>query len=113
MERILEKAEKTEGGMNVIFHPLARRDIDEIHEYYGDISDSLPGKFDHDLQGLLLAASEMPERFHPVPGTSFRRINMRRFPHHILYMVSQAERFLRVMLIRHDKRHPAVGLGRR
>jgi hypothetical protein len=62
--------------MNIRFHPIVRKDLSEIHEYYGGISDSLLGAFDEELQRLLLGASEMPERYHPVPRTIFRRINM-------------------------------------
>jgi hypothetical protein len=40
----------------------------------------------------------------------FRRANLKRFPYHLLYELHPTS--LRVVLVRHNKRHPQYGLPR-
>jgi plasmid stabilization system protein ParE len=53
---------------------------------------------------------ETPLHFHLV-GNGFRRLNLRRFPYHVLYEAK--DETIRVMIIRHNKRHPQFGMDRR
>lgn len=96
--------------MEVSYHPLVKRDVLEALKYYADISSHLADEFDTELRELIAKAADNPLRFHPV-GRGFRRANLRRFPYHLLYEV-RAES-LRVMHIRHNKRHPDYGMERK
>jgi hypothetical protein len=49
-------------------------------------------------------------RFHPL-DYGFRRANLKRFSNHFLYDIHPA--FIRVMIVRHHKRHPDFGLDRK
>jgi hypothetical protein len=44
-------------------------------------------------------------------GFGFRRASFLRFPRHLLYEIDGET--LRVMLVRHNKRHPDYGMDRR
>jgi len=95
--------------VEVIYHPLARRDALAILRYYHDISPKLEDDFDEELRSTIAKAAGNPLRFHAVER-GFRRANLKRFPYHILYEIQDG--IIRVMIIRHNKRHPQFGLGR-
>ena len=96
--------------MEVIFHPLVKRDLIEALNYYREISTGLAGEFEEEVRFVLAQAIVSPLRFHLV-DQGFRRANLRRFPYHILYEL-RAD-MLRVMHIRHNKRHPDYGRERK
>ena len=95
--------------MEVIFHPLVRRDVEEPLSYYRKISASLADEFRDELRSTIGRAADNPLRFPPAEQ-GFRRANLKRFPYHVLYEVRPEN--LRVMLVRHHKRHPDYGLPR-
>ena len=51
-----------------------------------------------------------PARHHPA-GRGFRRANLPRFPYHVLYEIHAES--LRIMHVRHNKRHPDYGMERK
>jgi plasmid stabilization system protein ParE len=78
-------------------------------KYYNRISRGLADEFDSEVRSIIAQAVANPLRFH-VAGKGFRRANLRRFPYHILYEVHRE--VLRVMHIRHNKRHPDFNMQR-
>lgn len=96
--------------MDVIYHPLVKRDVSEALKYYTDISTRLADEFQAEVREIISQAADNPLRFHPTQR-GFRRANLRRFPYHILYEVRGE--CLRVMHVRHHKRHPDYGMTRR
>jgi addiction module RelE/StbE family toxin len=95
--------------MRVAYHPLVRRDVLEIQNYYREISPELAREFQEELRDTIDLAAENPQRFH-LTGQGFRRANLSRFPYHVLYEVHAD--LVRVMVVRHHKRHPRFGLDR-
>ena len=95
--------------MEVSYHPLVKRDVAGVLHYYHDISPVLAAELEVELQFIINRAAENPLRFHPA-GRDFRRINLRRFPYHVLYDIRPGS--IRVMIFRHDKRHPDYGMDR-
>ncbi len=95
--------------MEVVYHPLVRGDAEEALTYYRKISARLAAEFYAELRDTIDRASENPFRFHQA-DQGFRRANLKRFPYHVLYEI-RAES-IRVMLVRHNKRHPQYGLPR-
>jgi len=96
--------------MEVVYHPLVRRDVQEALYYYREISLGLAEEFHAELRDIINRAAENPSRFHQT-DQGFRRANLKRFPYHLLYEVRPEN--LRVMLVRHNKRHPHYGLPRK
>jgi toxin ParE1/3/4 len=95
--------------MEVIYHPLVRGDVEAALSYYRKICAPLADEFHAELRELINRAGDNPLRFHQV-DQGFRRANLRRFPYHVLYEIGP--QCLRVMLVRHNKRHPQYGLPR-
>lgn len=96
--------------MEVKFHPLVRQDILEAARQYHDISPRLAEDFHRELKATIASAAENPLRFH-LADRGFRRANLKRFPYHFLYDVQTS--FIRIMIVRHHKRHPDLGLDRK
>lgn len=96
--------------MEVSYHPLVKRDVTEALHYYHRISPRLADEFHAEVRSMIERAAEQPLRFHPA-DQSLRRINLRRFPYHVLYDVRPDS--IRILLVRHNKRHPDYSLDRK
>jgi plasmid stabilization system protein ParE len=96
--------------MEVSYHPLVKRDVAEALRYYHHIAPQLADEFQDEVRIMLDRAAANPLRFHPA-GRDFRRANLRRFPYHVLYDVRPDS--IRVMIVRHNKRHPDYGMDRK
>ena len=95
--------------MEVKYHPLVKRDITEALKYYHGISQRLADEFEAEVRSAVEKVAQNPIRFHLVEK-GFRRANLPRFPYHLLYEVHSES--VRVMLVRHNKRHPDYGMRR-
>lgn len=95
--------------MEINYHPLVKTDVLRILQYYQGISGRLANEFEEELRRAIGRAASNPFRSHVVER-GFRRVNLERFPYHILFEI-KAET-LRVMIVRHNKRHPDFGLSR-
>lgn len=96
--------------MEVKYHPAVRWDLLEAARKYYEISPRLAEEFDAELKATIAKAAEYPLRFHPT-DYGFRRANLKHFPYHFLYDIQPG--FIRVMIVRHHKRHPDFGLDRK
>lgn len=95
--------------VDVIYHPLVKRDISETTHYYHKISPRLSDEFDSELKASIASAAENPKRF-PTADRDLRRANLKRFPYHFFYEIKASN--IRVLLVRHNKRDPAYGMER-
>ena len=96
--------------MEVKYHPLVKRDIAEALRYYDKIAVRLADEFEEEVKVVVEKAAENPLRHHPA-GRGFRRANLPRFPYHVLYEIHAES--LRIMHVRHNKRHPDYGMERK
>tara|TARA_R110002096_G_scaffold4501_38_gene21311 strand:- start:14662 stop:14958 length:297 start_codon:yes stop_codon:yes gene_type:complete len=97
--------------MNVAFHPRVRKDIREIVDYYDQRSDTAGDRFIGELNELIDKVRDSPKGFHPADERR-RRCNLKKFPYHFLYELVNKEQTIRILVVRHDKRHPSFGLRR-
>lgn len=95
--------------MEIIYHPQVRADVEEALSYYRKITRRLADEFQAELRDIIDRVAENPLRFH-LADQGFRRAKFHRFPYHLLYEFRPE--CVRVMLVRHDKRHPQYGLPR-
>jgi len=95
--------------VEVNYHPDVREDVLEILRYYQTVSHDLSEGFEAELRTLIERAAENPLRFPPAQK-GFRRANLKRFPYHFLYEAGPES--IRVMIVRHNSRHPQYGLTR-
>lgn len=96
--------------MNLIFHPQAAKDARSIASGYSEVSEELVARFWLELDVVIESITLFPERHHFDPS-GFRRANLRKFPHHVLF--EQLVDGVRIMVVRHDHRNPSYGLRRR
>ena len=97
--------------MRLAFHPLIASDISRIMEYYEDLAgQQLADEFYAELRAFFQKAADAPEAFS-VREQDLRRVNLERFPYHFLFrMVGER---VRILVVRHHKRRPSLGLDRR
>lgn len=94
----------------IIFHRLVQRDMDAILRYYREeATSSVADPFFETFLHFAEKAQETPHLFHPVSGI-LRRANLPGFPYHFLFR--ETPRGIRVLVSRHDRRHPSFGLNR-
>ncbi len=96
--------------MRLAYHPLVQSDVSGILRHYDRISPRLGDEFWTELMRLVEVVSSKPERFH-FADRGLRRANMNRFPYHLLFR--ERPDGIRVIVVRHNRRHPSYGTGRR
>ena len=97
--------------MRLVLHPKVYSDIDRIMDYYERVATpQLADEFYAELRSLMVAAAAKPESFSIREG-DIRRVNLHRFPYHFLFRM--VEDVVRILVVRHHRRHPAVATERR
>jgi len=95
------------------FHPLVQRDMNETLGYYQDHAGrAVAEHFELEVREALAAITRNP-RSHPfyLQQRRYRRCKLSTFPHLILF--SESNGALKIMVLKHVKRAPGYGLGRR
>lgn len=95
--------------MEVRFHKRVQSDLSEILAKYSDVSIRLKDDFLAEFQIGFGRVSENPRRFH-FDRSGLRRYNLERFPYHFLYDIRGE--YVRIWVLRHDRRDPDFGLDR-
>ena len=96
--------------MRIHYHPRVRQDVAEAMRRYKAVSGRLADGFKSELQRVVSLPAANPTRFHAVcPG--LHRANLKGFPYHLVYR--ETPEGIRVILVRHHRRHPEAGLERR
>ena len=97
--------------MRLILHPKVYSDIDKIMEYYEQTATpELADEFYTELRHFMTEAVERPESFS-IRERDIRRVNLQRFPYHFLFRT--VGDIVRILVVRHHRRHPALGIRRR
>jgi plasmid stabilization system protein ParE len=97
--------------MRIDYHPAIAAELEEIRDHYESCSGGLGTGFIDEFERQILAIAAMPTRWMVVRG-DIRRSLMRRFPYVILYRIIGVD-WLRITVVKHEKRHPAFGLHRK
>ena len=80
-------------------------------EYYERTATSeLADEFYAELRHFMAEAAEKPELFS-VRERDLRRVNLQRFPYHFLFRTTGE--IVRILVVRHHRRHPSLGIRRR
>jgi toxin ParE1/3/4 len=94
-----------------IFHPVARRELEEAIDYYNAESQGLGGEFREEVQRVLALLTRFPRLGQPVRG-SVQRMMLSRFPYCIYYRLLAPDT-LRILAVTHNRRRPEYRAGRR
>jgi plasmid stabilization system protein ParE len=97
--------------MRLALHSRVAMDIARVMRYYEEVAgNQLADEFYAELYSRFVTVTKTPEAFTRHSG-DLRRVNLARFPYHFLYRIA-ADHVL-VLVVRHHRRHPNVGLSRR
>jgi plasmid stabilization system protein ParE len=94
--------------LKVVYRPLVQRDIDEASRWYEEKSPGLSDEFLATFERILVH----PTAFSLETHSGRRFANFRRFPYKIIFREVRAET-VKVLVVRHQKRHPDFGSRRR
>lgn len=97
--------------MRLEFHPSTTGDVREASTFYEQQRAGLGALFLAELDQALARIARTPFAF-PVVVTHVRRSIVKRFPYVVLYRVLDPDT-VRVLVIRHHRRNPRFGSGRR
>jgi plasmid stabilization system protein ParE len=97
--------------MRLAFHSRVAIDIARVMRYYEEVAGAqLAREFYAEIHTQFVAVAKTPEAHREYSG-DLRRANLTKFPYHFLYRI--AGDHVRVLVVRHHRRHPNVGLSRR
>lgn len=97
--------------MRLEFHRQVASDITRIMDYYEGVArPDLADEFYAELQFYFQKAADSPESFG-VRERDLRRVNLTRFPYHFLFRLVGDR--VRILVVRHHKRRPSLGVQRR
>ena len=97
--------------MKVEFHPSTAGDVNEGASFYRRARPGLESEFRHEIDAGIDRIANSP-LLYPLVEAQIRRCIVHRFPYSILFRVVDAD-CVRVLVIRHHKRHPQFGSTRR
>lgn len=97
--------------MRIEYHPALERELLEIRDYYEERSVGLGRDFVEEFDRIVLRIADAPERWRIVKG-DIRRALLRRFPY-VIYFRCVGSDCVRVTVVKHERRHPSLGLERR
>ncbi len=97
--------------MKLSFHRLVQCEVNEAIRWYDDCSVGLGDDFFVKLSTLLdtILANPLGHGFW-LKSKTVRRAQLKRFPYAVLYEIRPGK--VRILCVRHDKRHPRYGMGR-
>ncbi len=97
--------------MHLEFHRQVASDIIRIMEYYEDVAGpELAAEFYAELRSFFQKAASSPQAYG-VREHDLRRVNLERFPFHYLFRI--VENRVRILVVRHHRRRPSLGIHRR
>ena len=97
--------------MRLEFHRQVASDVSRIMDYYEDVGGpQLADDFYSELRAFFQKASESPEAYS-IRERDLRRVNLEKFPFHFLFRIVAAQ--VRILVVRHHRRRPSLGLRRR
>lgn len=96
--------------MRLVLHPKVHSDVFKIMEYYEQVATpELADDFYRELRMFMQEAAERPESFS-IRTRDLRRVNLQRFPYHFLFRIVGDT--VRILVVRHHRRRPTLGLRR-
>ena len=89
--------------MKILFLPEAKSEFIESIEYYEDIETGLGFRFKEQVLAVLEWIRDNSEKPR-LRNNEYRRINLRIFPYHVIYVIR--DRVIFVVAIPHSRRKP-------
>jgi plasmid stabilization system protein ParE len=97
--------------MRVEYHPQAAADLSLAVDHYNGLQPGLGDALRLEVYAAITRICSNPQRFPEMEG-GMRRCFVHRFPYSVLFRCPAAD-IVRVLVVRHHRRHPNFGLSRR
>ena len=95
----------------VVYHVDARADVLDIVEFYErSEGPELAVRFITELKRFIFRIALRPESYNEIRH-GIRKANLMHFPHHVLFRVID-DVTVKILAVKHDRRHPDFGLDR-
>jgi toxin ParE1/3/4 len=95
---------------NVVFHPLAEKELMDVVAYYEDQEPGLGLEYVAEIEQAVNFIARYPEAGFKVQG-SIRRLTLPKFPYSLLYRLLEGSK-IRVLALAHHKRRPQYWVDR-
>jgi toxin ParE1/3/4 len=89
---------------DVVFHPEAKKELDQGASYYEERRPGLGVDFLTEVEAATLQIQQSPQSFSFFPGSESRRCLVDRFPYLIIFQ--EEEGFIWIQAVAHGKRRP-------
>ena len=97
--------------MKLSFHHRVQGEVNEAIDWYEEQANQLGDDFFRKLMHTLERIRAHPEGYSFwLASNKVRRAKLQRFPYDVLYEIKSDR--VRVLCVRHEKRHPSFGMGR-
>jgi plasmid stabilization system protein ParE len=97
--------------MRVEYHPAVEKELREIINYYNSCSAGLGSEFLNEFERQVLNIASNPFLWMEVEK-GVRRALLRRFPYTVYFRVVDID-VLRITVVKHQRRHPILGVKRK
>jgi toxin ParE1/3/4 len=97
--------------MRIEHHPAVEQELGEIRDFYEARSPLLGREFIDEFDRLVLRIAAAPGRWMMLER-DIRRALMPRFPYVIYFRQVSSDR-IRITVVKHQRRHPALGRDRK
>lgn len=97
--------------MRVEYHPQAASDLNSAVEHYNGLQPGLGDALRLEVYAAISRIRSNPLQHREIEG-GIRRCFVQRFPYSVLFRCPAPD-VVRVLIIRHHRRHPNFGLSRR
>ena len=87
------------------------KDLQEAIDYYDRVSEIKGDQFFEEFLSTVKEISKNPLRFPSFQETGLRKARLQSFHFHVLYRVKPHS--FRILVLRHDSRHPNFGILRK
>ena len=96
--------------MKLTYHRAVQGEVDDACTWYDERKDGLGDEFFAEVARVLNVIADNPLAF-PQASSGRRKAQLKRFPYSIFYRIHPDR--VRILSVRHDKRHPNYGTGRK
>jgi len=98
--------------MRLSFHRRVQEETNEVVAWYEEQKTGLGDDFFAEVEDALTLLKANPTNYgFWLSSQTVRRIKLKRFPYDELFEIRPG--YVRVLCLRHEKRHPQYGVGRR
>lgn len=97
--------------MTITYHPAVERELENARQFYENRVAGLGSQFLDEFERQALRMAANPGRWMVIKN-DVRRALMHRFPY-VIYFRQATPDQIRIIVVKHQRRHPAYGLDRK